>query len=256
MSVLGHEVCQIWNSTSNNRCCIENRSNTEMVWDIRKPYLESLPGVTPALISTSFLGHEDSICSLDFSPSDYSIFGSSSEDGSVRIWDMRCPNSSILLNDSIFSSPSYSDDDVGTLRFSPTDGNRLFVSRGMVLFEFDVKERRIVRTIDLRASDELRMKIQGMSPSLTPDSDTNDDDEKDVINDFDISNCGRYVCMPIDSGYTIVCDLSALTNPRPPVIESQLSEKKKEVFRVMNSRHDNICGCGTFGRTDVIFTGG
>lgn len=253
-------------------------------------------GENPARISSKFEGHSEAVCSLSFSTDQPKfVFASSSEDGTVRLWDMRCKsesvadtcqprlspishNSVICIEDAVLMENRVS---MGPLKFSPSDTNSLFVANRLNIVELDLRKQKRLRLIELR--NELIMRNldapESLEDQLEPlgrqqKRETCTDGDEDAINSFDISHDGRYLAIPTDMGDIIMYDLNcparnhtthkvfecSATTPK----ETETNERgfgsgvKNNSFRIMAGRHDSICGHSIFGKkeTNVIFSGG
>lgn len=239
--------------------------------------------VSPTVILSTFVGHTCGISALDFSPDRPSaVFASSSEDGTIRIWDFRSSStrntdskqmlsSSLCLTDPILQE---NQELIGTLRFNPTDGCVIYLVQGLKLLEFDLRLEKMIRVVDLQKIATINAFLQNLH-SPNGQSKLVDSNNGDSIDVFDVSPCGRYLGLPLDTGHVVVCDLTALnketylvhdttmsrdgqkSKKRPGNI-SQISTQTNRPFLLMKQQHGNICGSAVFGKkgTNVVFSGG
>jgi WD40 repeat protein len=137
-------------------------------------------GMTGSVTRVVLTGHKNSVVSVSYDSESGSLL-SSSDDGSVRLWDIRTKNASVRL----YRIP-HNDGDVGTCR---KIGKLVTVCRGDSLFGFDMRstESVIVAT-----------------PSWTYKCSNSDDD----INDYGVSPCGSSLAIPTDNGDIEVLSLS------------------------------------------------
>jgi WD40 repeat protein len=151
-------------------------------------------------------GHRDSVVSLDSDP-DGALIVSSSDDFSVRLWDVRQKSTAIRL----FKIPFHGD--MGICRIS---GNLLTASSGPSVFGFDMRTSQSV--IVSKADFE----YHGIS----------DDD----INDYDVGE--RSILLPTDSGAIKEISVSTFTDR----CTSNVHENIASVVRILPSSTQTVSG--------------
>lgn len=193
----------------------------------------------PARILSVLKGHTQSVVSLDSAPaSGARLLASSSEDGTVRVWDLVSLKSTVLQSDICSKYP----ESMGTVRFHPDyDSRRLFVSNGSCLIEFDLRQGKVLNTLDVsRVFPTATLTSAKTESPLIKHEEDNDH----TINSFDINpDRPSSICLPLDSGDVVVCNWSCANVS----ILDKLPAPDNDVLKVMQ-QHENIAACSVFNR--------
>ena len=86
----------------------------------------------------TLIAHTDAIISIDVLDSNNDIILTSSDDKTIRLWDLR-KNSSIKR----YIDPEFKDKEMANIRFSK-DGNKIFQACGNSIYQFDLRTDKIL----------------------------------------------------------------------------------------------------------------
>jgi WD40 repeat protein len=90
-------------------------------------------------------GHKDSITSIDVLKENQNILSTSSDDKTIRVWDLRTGHSVKM-----FTDPTFKDKEMATAKFSK-DGSRIYQACGNGIYEFDLKTDKIINSENLKS---------------------------------------------------------------------------------------------------------
>ena len=147
--------------------------------------------------ATALLGHKDAVVGIDYDPINRLLL-SSSEDSTLRIWDLRSNKAVRLLKVN-----GSADDNMGLCKFGETS---VLAACGSTLHSFDI-----------RNPSQIVLSSPDLSTAL--------DDE---INDFDVSAVHGLIAVPTDSGCFTILDQSL-----EPLVTSNIKKSHDDFCTVV-----------------------